>query len=196
MLDIAMRRAKGLGITNVETTVCSADDLPFGDWTFDSVSVRFGYMFFPDLARATGEFARVLEPGGRSARRCGSTPVRTRGRRSSRRASRPRWTWRRPTPTGRPCSDAPPAIRQCPVRGRRAARRGRWNVDIELVTQSPEQYWEMMSEHVSLAATALRWVDDHARRRIAKAVIDKVSTYEEGGAIRVPGVARCIVGTK
>ena len=27
---------------NVETTVCSADGLPFGDSTFDSVSVRFG----------------------------------------------------------------------------------------------------------------------------------------------------------
>jgi 23S rRNA (guanine745-N1)-methyltransferase len=29
------------------------------------VSVRFGYMFFPDMAKATAEFARVLRPGGR-----------------------------------------------------------------------------------------------------------------------------------
>jgi ubiquinone/menaquinone biosynthesis C-methylase UbiE len=53
------------GITNFETTVCSADDLPFGDATFGSISVRFGYMFFPDVAKATAEFARVLKPGGR-----------------------------------------------------------------------------------------------------------------------------------
>jgi ubiquinone/menaquinone biosynthesis C-methylase UbiE len=46
-LDVATRRANGLGITNVETTVCSADGLPFGDLTFDSVSVRFGYMVLP-----------------------------------------------------------------------------------------------------------------------------------------------------
>lgn len=65
MLDIAMRRANAQGITNVETKVCSADDLPFGDATFDSISVRFGYMFFPDIAKATAEFARVLKPGGR-----------------------------------------------------------------------------------------------------------------------------------
>jgi len=47
--------------------VCSADDLPFDDQAFDSVSVRFGYMFLPDLAKATTEFARVLRPGGRVA---------------------------------------------------------------------------------------------------------------------------------
>src|SRR5581483_2249532 len=65
MLEVAARRAQAHGITNVETRVCSADDLPFADATFDSVSVRFGYMFFPDLAQATAEFARVLRPGGR-----------------------------------------------------------------------------------------------------------------------------------
>src|SRR6266513_1212850 len=65
MLDVAARRARAQGVANVETQVCSADDLPFGDATFDSVSVRFGYMFFPDVAKATAEFARVLKPGGR-----------------------------------------------------------------------------------------------------------------------------------
>src|SRR4051795_8547684 len=65
MLDIATRRARAKGIANIETKVCSADDLPFPDATFDSVSVRFGYMFFPDMAKATAGFARVLKPGGR-----------------------------------------------------------------------------------------------------------------------------------
>src|SRR5690242_5346067 len=65
MLAIARRRARAEGIANVETEVCSAEDLPFRDGTFDSVSVRFGYMFFPDLAAATAEFVRVLKPGGR-----------------------------------------------------------------------------------------------------------------------------------
>src|SRR3954465_320537 len=65
MLDVAARRAAAQGITNIETQVCSADDLPFDDATFDGVSVRFGYMFFPDPAEATTEFARVLKPGGR-----------------------------------------------------------------------------------------------------------------------------------
>src|SRR3954462_4651137 len=46
MLDVAERRAGAQGITNIETQVCSADDLPFEDAIFDTVSVRFGYMFF------------------------------------------------------------------------------------------------------------------------------------------------------
>src|SRR3954470_18656765 len=65
MLDVAARRASAQRLGNVETRVCSADDLPFDDGTFDSVSVRFGYMFFPDGDKATAEFARVLKPGGR-----------------------------------------------------------------------------------------------------------------------------------
>ena len=71
-----------------------------------------------------------------------------------------------------------------------------WDVGVELVTGSPAQYWEMISEHVSLAVAALQQVDEPARERIAKAVIAKVSTYEEDGMVRIPGVARCIVGTR
>jgi ubiquinone/menaquinone biosynthesis C-methylase UbiE len=58
MLDIAARRARARGIANTETKVCSAGALPFDDATFDSVSVRLGYMFFPDVTKATAEFAR------------------------------------------------------------------------------------------------------------------------------------------
>jgi len=71
-----------------------------------------------------------------------------------------------------------------------------WNVDVELVTRSPAQYWEMISEHVSLAVAALQQVGEPARERIVKAVIAKVSTYQVDGKVRIPGVARCIVGTK
>jgi hypothetical protein len=71
-----------------------------------------------------------------------------------------------------------------------------WDVGVELVTQSPQQYWDMISEHVSLAVAALRRVDQPARERIRALAIAKVSSFERDGKIRVPGVARCIVGTK
>jgi SAM-dependent methyltransferase len=197
MLDVAARRANGLGITNVETKVCSADDLPFGDATFDSVSVRFGYMFFPDLTRATSEFARVLEPGGRLCSSVWVNPEENPWTTILMQGIATEVDLVPPDPDG-------PTMFRCAAPGYVSALYeaaglhdvAEWNVDIELVAQSAEQYWEMMTEHVSLAAAALRQVDDRARRRIAKAVIAKVSTYEEGGTIRVPGVARCIVGTK
>ena len=71
-----------------------------------------------------------------------------------------------------------------------------WDVAVELVTDSPAQYWEMISEHVSLAVAALAQVSGPARERIAEAVIARASTCEHDGKVRIPGVARCIAGTK
>ena len=71
-----------------------------------------------------------------------------------------------------------------------------WDVGVELVARSSAEYWEMISEHVSLAAAALAQVDEPARERIARSVTAGVSTYEEDGRVRIPGVARCIAGTK
>ncbi len=71
-----------------------------------------------------------------------------------------------------------------------------WDVGVELVTRSPEEYWEMISEHVSLAVAALQQVDEPARERIRANAVANVSAFEQDGSVRVPGVARCIVGTK
>src|SRR5207248_9185733 len=71
-----------------------------------------------------------------------------------------------------------------------------WDVAVELVTRSPAEYWEMISEHVSLAVAALHQVDQPARERIRATTVANVSAFEKDGKVRVPGVARCIVGTK
>jgi len=197
MLDIAARRAEAQGITNIETKVCSADDLPFNDATFDGVSVRFGYMFFPDMARATAEFARVLKPGGRL---CSSVWVKPEENPWTAIAMQAIATEAVVAP---PDPDRPNMFR-CAAPGyvsglyEGAGLRDivEWDVDVELVTQSPAQYWEMISEHVSLAVAALQEVDEPARERIRANAIANVSVFEKEGKVRVPGVARCIVGTK
>jgi hypothetical protein len=71
-----------------------------------------------------------------------------------------------------------------------------WDVPVALVTNSPEQYWEMISDHVSLAVAALEKVDQPSRKRIRASAIANVRAFEIDGEVRVPGVARCIVGTK
>ena len=71
-----------------------------------------------------------------------------------------------------------------------------WDVGVELVTDSPAQYWEMISEHVSLAVAALAQVSQPTRERIAESVTARASTCEEDGRVRIPGLARCIAGTK
>ncbi|WP_316819282.1 class I SAM-dependent methyltransferase [Pedobacter nyackensis] len=65
MLKIAAENAADRGISNIETLVCDVCDLPFEDNTFNAVSCRFGFMFFPDMLLAAKEMARVLKPGGK-----------------------------------------------------------------------------------------------------------------------------------
>ena len=67
MLTIASGNATRKGISNIETTACDVCELPFGDNSFNAVSCRFGFMFFPDMKLAANEMARVLKPGGRIA---------------------------------------------------------------------------------------------------------------------------------
>lgn len=67
MLEIARENATERGIKNIETLACDVTELPFPDNTFDAISCRFGFMFFPDMLLAAKEMARVLKPGGRIA---------------------------------------------------------------------------------------------------------------------------------
>jgi SAM-dependent methyltransferase len=197
MLEIATHRARAQAITNVETQVCSADDLPFDGATFDSVSVRFGYMFFPDLANATAEFVRVLKPGGRLCSAVWTRPEENPWTTIAMEAIATETVVAPPEPDG-------PNMFRCAAQGfvstlyARAGLRdvAEWNVDVELVTRSPAQYWEMTSEHVSLAAAALQQLDAPARARIRANAMARASEFEKDGKVRVPGMARCIVGTK
>lgn len=65
MVEAAQRRAAVLGLTNVEHTRASAEELPLGDASVDGALCRWGFMLMPDPAAALGEARRVLRPGGR-----------------------------------------------------------------------------------------------------------------------------------
>jgi SAM-dependent methyltransferase len=197
MLEIVERRARARGITNIETQVCSADDLPFQDASFDSVSARFGYMFFPDLARATAEFARVLKSGGRLCASVWVKPEENPWTNIALQAIATEVVLAPPDPDG-------PNMYRCSAPGYVSALYesaglhdiAEWDVEVELVTRSPDEYWEVMSEHVSPVVAAVQQVDGAARERIRATAIAKVSAFERNGVVRVPGLARCIVGTK
>ena len=126
MLDVAARRARAQGIANIETKVCSADDLPFDDATFDSVSVRFGYMFFPDVAQRDRR-VRARAQAGRTSLLVGMGQARGQSVDDDRHAGdRDRGGGGAARP-GRAehVSVRGPGICQCPVRTRGAARRCR-----------------------------------------------------------------------
>jgi SAM-dependent methyltransferase len=197
MLAVAERRARAQGIVNVETKVCSADALPFDDDTFDSVSVRFGYMFFPDVGKATAELARVLRPGGRLCASVWVNPDENPWTTIAMQAIATEVALAAPDPDG-------PSMYRCAAPSAVGARYeevgltgvAEWDVGVELVTRSPEEYWAMISEHVSLVSAALQQVDGAARERMRAHAVAAVRTFDQGGEVRVPGAARCIVGTK
>jgi SAM-dependent methyltransferase len=197
MLGIAARRADAQGITNFETRVCSADDLPFGDAAFDSISVRFGYMFFPDVARVTAEFARVLKPGGRLCSSVWAGPGENPWTTIAMQVIAAEAVLASPGP-GR-AGYVPvrcPGICQCPVRGRGAARRGR--VGRRRRTRDGLARAVLGDDQRARLARGCgaRAGREPARERIAKAVIAEASTYEQDGKVRILGLARCIAGTK
>jgi len=197
MLAVAARRAGAQGIANIETTVCSADDLPFEDASFDSVSVRFGYMFFPDLAKATAEFVRVLKPGGRLCSAVWIKPEENPWTTIAMQAIA--------TEVALPPADpdapnmyrcAAPGYVTALYQGAGLTEIAEEEVGVELVTRSPEEYWQLISEHVSLAVAALRQSDEPARERVRARVLAEVSRFDKDGEVRVPGMARCVVGRK
>src|SRR5262245_47490229 len=148
MLDIATRRAEAQGITNIETRVCSADDLPFGDATFDSVSARFGYMFFPDLDGVTAELARVLRLGGRLCSSVWVKPDENPWTSIAMQAIASEVALAPPDPNGpNMFRCAAPGCISALYEGAGLRDVDEWDVDVELVTQSPAEYWDMNSEH-------------------------------------------------
>lgn len=67
MLEIAKENGIKRGLKNFETVNSDITNLPFDDSTFDAISCRFGFMFFPDMLLAIKEMTRVLKPGGKIA---------------------------------------------------------------------------------------------------------------------------------
>jgi demethylmenaquinone methyltransferase / 2-methoxy-6-polyprenyl-1,4-benzoquinol methylase len=64
MLELARRKSGDQGLP-VEFGWADALDLPYGDGSFDAVTIGFGARNLADLDRGIGEMARVLRSGGR-----------------------------------------------------------------------------------------------------------------------------------
>ena len=60
----AAELAQQRGLSNVETKIADAEELPFDDNTFDLVTCRIAFHHFPNPRQAIAEFARVLKLGG------------------------------------------------------------------------------------------------------------------------------------
>jgi SAM-dependent methyltransferase len=197
MLKGASSKAEKRALGNVEVRVCSVDDLPFKDASFDTVSCRFGLMFFPDIRGAVSELVRVLRPGGRITAAVWAEPA------GNAWATTPMAAISAEVEMGPPNPDAPGLFR-CASQGSVASIfrevglhdiaesdvRGSLDVD------SGDEYWTMLTEVTAPVVAVLSTVDSATSERIRAATIEKAQAFKKGGGLSLPYHARCVVGTR
>ncbi|MBM2846132.1 MAG: methyltransferase type 11 [Bacteroidetes bacterium] len=197
MLTIARENAARRGITNIETRACDVCELPFADNTFDAISCRFGFMFFPDMVLAAKEMVRVLKPGGRIATSVWNAPDKN------------FWvtaimgTIQRNMKLPAPPPGAPGMFR-CAGDGFISDlffQAGLKNVSQreiagKLNCRTADAYWNMMTEVGAPIVAALNEADDTMKAKIKKQVYKSVKQKYPDGNVLIDSSALIIFGEK
>jgi len=197
MLAVAAEKAAQRGLRNVETRVCDAGALPFADASVDAVLCRFGFMFFPDVATAAREFARVAKPGARICAAVWGEPPKNPW------ATTIMGTIARHVEMPAPPPGSPGLFRCAPAGYMRAvfAEAGlrdiaEEEVSCDMVIDTPERYWEFMTDIAAPVVAGLAKADEAARERIRVEVLDLARQFLRDGVVRMPSTATVIVGTR
>jgi ubiquinone/menaquinone biosynthesis C-methylase UbiE len=197
MLRVAHEKASAAGLDNVRFVVCDAAALPFEDRTFDAEFCRFGFMLFPEISAAVREMVRTAKPGARISAAVWS------------RAAENPWaslilgTIARHTELPIPAADMPGLFR-CAAPGSMARRFKdagltdvtERKVSTQLVHETPEGYWEFMTDIATTVSMRLAWADRASRELIRADVFQLLGRYEHDGAIRLRSTATVVAGTR
>lgn len=197
MLEIARENAMLRGITNIETVACDVCELPFPDNTFDAISCRFGFMFFPDMLLAAKEMTRVLKPGGRIATSVWNVPEKN------------FWvtaimgTINRNMELSGPPPGAPGMFR-CAQDGfmtdlfKQAGLKNvsQKEVSGKLNSKTTDTYWNMMTEVGAPIVAALSKADDAMKEKIKTDVYELVNQKYPDGNVVIDSSALVIYGEK
>jgi len=175
MLAIAKENAANRHITNIKITVCDVCELPFPDNSFDALSCRFGFMFFPDMQLAANEMARVLKPGGRIATSVWDIPEKNFW------VTATMGTINKNMELPPPPSGSPGMFRCCKpgLMKEIFENAGFKNIKDEEVASklnsgTVETYWNMMTEIGAPIVAALSKADDAMREKIKKEVFELI----------------------
>lgn len=197
MLKIAEENAAARGIKNVETVVADVSELPFADNTFDAVSCRFGFMFFPDMLMAAKEMVRVLKPGEKLAVAVWNGPEKN------------FWvtaiggTINKHMQLQPPPPDAPSMFR-CAKSGlmqQLFQQAGLQNISEREVTGhlntgTADVYWNIMTDVAAPFVAALSKADDAQKQEIKDEVFRMVNEKYKDGNVSIESSALVISGVK
>lgn len=197
MLQVAQEHAAQKGAANYTTQLCDVSALPFQTETFDAVSCRMGFMFFPDMELAAREMARVLKTGG-----CVATSVWAAPQNNS-------WvtammqTIGKHLPLPAPPPGAPGMFR-CAAPGLIAGffkDAHLKNITEKQVTgkldyESKEQYWQNMNEIAAPVVMALSNATQEQKEAIKSDLFQLLDQWSENGRTILPFAATIICGEK
>ena len=197
MLVVAREKAMHRGIQNIETLACDVCELPFPDNTFDAISCRFGFMFFPDMLLAAKEMARVLKPGGRIATAVWNVPDKN------------FWvtaiggTITKNTQLPAPAPEAPGMFR-CSKSGliqdlfQQAGLKNSSEKEVtgSLKSGTAEVYWNMMTEVAAPFVAALSKADEDMKEKIKQEVLRLVNEKYPDGNLQLTSSALVIYAEK
>ncbi len=197
MLVIARENAARRGINNIETLACDVCELPFPDNTFDAISCRFGFMFFPEMLLAAKEMVRVLKPGGRIATAVWNVPEKnfwvtvTMG------------TINRNMKLSAPQQDSP-GIFRCAKDGFISdlfLQAGLKNISQKEITgklnsKTTDIYWNMLTEVAAPVVAGLSKADDTMKAKIKGEVYQALNQKYPDGNISIDSSALVICGEK
>jgi hypothetical protein len=69
-------------------------------------------------------------------------------------------------------------------------------VSTDMVHESPERYWEFMTDIAATVVMALARADEAGRELIRSDVFQMLGRYEHDGAVRLRSTATIVAGTK
>lgn len=195
MLTVAIENATKQGICNFETVCCDVSAMPFDNQTFDAISCRCGFMFFPDMDVALSEMIRVLKPGGRIIAAVWNVPQKNFWIAVSMETMISRLQLKPPAPGA-------PGLFRCAEQGymtalfRKAGLQYIHEKEVagKLSCNTIDTYWNFISEVAS--PTAFSKADESIKQQIKNEVLDKALKRCPTGSIAFDSNAIVIAGVK
>lgn len=197
MLDIARENAKSKKIQNIVFQVADITELPFENGSFDKISCRMGFMFFPDMQIAANQMFRVCKSGGKIATSVWAGPEGNPWITTMTKILNQHLNLPAPDPSA-------PGMFRCAKPGLIKSileKSGFKNVKEQMVTgkinfEVPENYWRNMTEIVAPVVGALSKVDNQTREKIQSDVLATCKGLAKNGELKLDCASIILSGEK